>query len=464
MRPWIEAIACAAFCLLAFVGGAFALGEQSDGVLSTRADDHAYLEPIEGLTADQRFRFKRGRVGFFARWVVFPSLAGEWGLGPLFNAEACADCHVNGGRAAPPAGPDEVPVATLARVSIPGKSEHGGPSPDPRYGGQIQTLGLMGVDPRAHGHGERVRPEADVNIRWVEHAFTYPDGTTVSLRAPELEVAALEYGDLSPDAAFGLRHAQPIFGLGLLEAVPDEAILVLEARQAAWDLAGRANRVWNIRAGEHQIGRFGWKANQPTVRQQIETAFHEDIGVTSETFAKENCTAVQMDCLSQPPGNQPELIAQDAANLELWTLALAVPAPRETEAPDVQRGKALFAETGCAACHRMELQTGDHPLLPQLGGRRIEAYTDLLVHDMGPGLCNGMQDYLAGPCDWRTQPLWGLGLAAVVAAEAYLHDGRARTIEEAILWHGGEARKARDRFAGAPKNDRSALLRFLGSL
>ncbi len=464
MRPRIAAIACAALCSLALTGGALALGEQSRGVLTERADERAYLEPVEGLTADQRFRFERGRVGFFARWVVMPSLAGEWGLGPLFNAEACADCHVNGGRAAPPAGPDEVPMATLVRVSIPGKAENGGPRPDPRYGGQIQTLGLMGLDPRAHGHGERVRPEADVNIQWVERAFTYPDGSSVSLRAPKLEVASLEYGELAPEAAFGLRHAQPVFGLGLLEAVPDAAILELEARQADWGLAGRANRVWDIGAAQHRIGRFGWKANQPSIRQQIETAFHQDIGVTSDTFAAENCTAVQRDCLSQPPGNQPELIAQDAANLELWTLALAVPTPRESDAPEVRRGKALFDEIGCAGCHRPELQTGEHPLLPQLGGRRIEAYTDLLVHDMGPGLCNGMQDFLAGPCDWRTQPLWGLGLAAVVAAEAYLHDGRARTIEEAILWHGGEARKARDSFTGASASDRSAVLRFLGSL
>ena len=464
MRNSIAALAAAGLCLLVTAGGVLALGERSKGVLTSRADDQAYLEPIEGLTADQRFRFERGRIGFFARWVVAPSLAGEWGLGPLFNAEACGDCHVNGGRAAPPVGPDEVPMATLARVSIPGTSEHGGPRPDPRYGGQIQTLGLMGVDPRAHGHGERVRPEADVDIRWVEQDFAYPDGAIVSLRAPELEVTALEYGPLSPDAAFGLRHSQPIFGLGLLEAVPEEAILALEARQAEWGLAGRANRVWSIRAGEHQIGRFGWKANQPTIRQQIETAFHQDIGVTSETFGEENCTAVQADCLAQPPGNQPELIAQDAANLELWTLALAVPAPRDSDLPDVQRGKALFSEIGCAACHRPELRTGEHPVLPQLGGQRIEAYTDLLVHDMGPGLCNGMQDYLAGPCDWRTQPLWGLGLAGVVATEAYLHDGRARTMEEAILWHGGEAQKAQEGFANAPASDRAALLRFLKSL
>ncbi len=451
-------------CLSLAAAAALALGEQSTSVETARSDAGAYIEPVAGLSADQAFKFERGRIGFFARWAVFPSLSGEWGLGPLFNAEACSDCHVNGGRGAPPANPDEVPMATLARLSIPGTDATGAPKADPNYGRQIQTLGLMGIDPRAHGHGERVRPEADVNITWEETVFTYPDGSAATLRTPRVSIDALEYGALHPEIQIGLRHAQPIFGLGLLEAVPEATIFDLESRQSGWGLSGRANRVWDMRARALRLGRFGWKANQPSVRQQIETAFHGDIGVTSDLFTEENCTPVQIDCLKQPPGNQPELIAKDSEHLEFWTLALAVPAPRDTEAPDVQRGKALFSEIGCAACHRPQLRTGTHPILPQLGGQRIEAYTDLLIHDMGPGLCNGMQDFLAGPCDWRTQPLWGLGLAGIVAAEAYLHDGRARTIEEAILWHDGEARKAREGFSSAAAGDRSALLRFLKSL
>lgn len=443
---------------------ALALGEQNTGVTTTRVDQGAYLEPIAGLSPNQKFQFERGRIGFFARWVVFPSLGGEWGLGPLFNAEGCGDCHINGGRAPPPAGPEDVPMATIARLSIPGTDETGAPKPDPNYGGQIQTLGLMGVDPRAHGHGERVRPEADVNIIWTETTFTYPDGAVARLRAPQVSIDALEYGALHADVQIGLRHAQPIFGLGLLEAVPEETIRSLEARQAEWGLSGRVNMVWDMRAGGLRLGRFGWKANQPSVRQQIETAFHGDISVTSEFFELENCTPVQADCLAQPPGNQPELIAKDSDHLEFWTLALAAPARRNANNPAVLAGEELFNQIGCAGCHRVELKTGDHPILPLLANQTIAAYTDLLVHDLGKGLCSERTEFEAGPCDWRTQALWGIGLAGTVGTESYLHDGRARTLEEAILWHDGEAEPSRNHFAGLPAKDRVAVMRFLGSL
>ena len=339
------------------------------------------------------------------------------------------------------------------------------PRPHPAYGDQFQNRGLTGEDPRAHGYGERVRPEGAVHIVWHEREVILPDGETVTLRRPEPRFEALRFGPLGPEAQLSLRNAQPIFGLGLLEAVPEESLLAVAERQRARGIEGRPNRVPDHASGKAALGRFGWKANQPSIRQQTAAAFNGDIGVTSSLYPEESCTAVQRDCLAQPPGNVPEVLDQDLDALEFWTLALAVPAQRDADHPEVQRGRDLFARAQCDLCHVPELETGPHTKLPQLAGLTIRPYSDLLLHDMGEGLADGRPDFEAGPRDWRTQPLWGLGLAATVGGQlALLHDGRARSILEAILWHGGEAAAARDAFMAMPKAERDALIRFLESL
>jgi CxxC motif-containing protein (DUF1111 family) len=431
-----------------------------------RADAEAYSEPAPVLTYAQLQRFLRGRHAFNQNWVVFPSLGGDWGLGPTFISDRCTGCHAKAGRGRVPAAPREQLLSVLVRISIPGTGPHGGPCPHPNYGDQIQNQGLMGQDRDATFLGERVPPEADVYVDWEAHSVTLGDGEVVTLRRPRLRVENLHFGPLGPEVTYSLRIAQPVFGLGLLEAVPEETLLGIAQRQQALGYNGRVNRVYDDIHGREAPGRFGWKANQPSIRQQIAAAFLGDLGVTSSLYDKENCPPVQTACAEQPPGNNPELIDQTWDELEFWTLALAVPARREVQEPQVKHGEQLFVQAQCAVCHVPEMKTGVQfaPLM-QLANQTFHAYTDLLLHDMGEELADGRPDFQAGARDWRTQPLWGLGLSRIVNGSTdLLHDGRARNVVEAILWHGGEAARARDAFKAMPKADRDALVRFVESI
>jgi CxxC motif-containing protein (DUF1111 family) len=430
-----------------------------------RADREAYSEPAPVLDYRQRERFLRGRHHFNQKWVVFPSLGGDWGLGPTFIADRCSGCHVGGGRGDTPKSADQQLFSVLVRISIPGQDEHGGPKPHPNYGDQIQNQGLMGQDRDATYLGERVPPEANLYLEWQEAPATFADGEKVMLRKPRLRVEKLNFGPLGPEVMYSLRIALPTFGLGLLEAVSEADILAIAERQKSQGVNGRPNYVWDAIGKRTALGRFGWKSNQPSIKQQIAAAAHGDLGVTSPLYDKENCPPVQVACAYQPPGNQPELIELNWDELEFWTLALAVPARRNVGDADFRSGERLFAEAKCAVCHVPEMQAGVLPGLPQIEGQVFHPYTDLLVHDMGEELADGRPDFKAGSRDWRTPPLWGLGLSQTVnGSTAMLHDGRARNPTEAILWHGGEAESAREAFRNMPKADREALLKFLSSI
>jgi CxxC motif-containing protein (DUF1111 family) len=323
----------------------------------------------------------------------------------------------------------------------------------------------MGQDKDATYLGERVPQEAYLYIDWQETPATFADGEKVMLRKPQLRMEKLKFGPLGPEVMYSLRIALPTFGLGLLEAVSEADILAIAERQKAQGVNGRPNYVWDAIGKRVALGRFGWKSNQPSIRQQIAAAFHGDIGVTSPIFEKENCPPVQEDCAYQPPGNQPELVDPNWDELEFWTHTLAVPARRDVDTPGYKRGERLFVEAQCAVCHVAEMKAGVLPGLSQIRGQVFHAYTDLLVHDMGQELADGRPDFKAGPRDWRTPPLWGLGLSETVnGSTAMLHDGRARNATEAILWHGGEAKAAREAFRNMPKADREALLKFLSSI
>lgn len=468
---WLLGGAC---CLGLTAIGWFAGAEVADLEAAARSggaftvplnNEEAYSSPAPVLTYKQLERFMRGRVAFNARWVVAPSLAGEWGLGPVFIAESCAECHVKAGRGRPPESPDEQLFSVLVRLSIPGEDEHHGPKPHPNYGDQLQNSGLEGKDPRHHLLGKRVPPEGAAYVDWEERVETLGDGETVRLRVPKLRIQDLNFGPLGPEVMTSLRMAQPVFGLGLLEAVPEQTLLEIARKQAAVGVNGRPNHVWDMVNKRITVGRFGWKANQPSVKQQIVSAFHGDLGATSSLIPYENCMPVQTACRAQPPGNNPEVIDEDLDNLVFWTQGLAVPARRDVNDPVVRRGEQLFGEARCAVCHVAGMTTGEFPLLPQLSNQTFHAYTDLLLHDMGDGLADGRPDFKAGPRDWRTQPLWGIGLSAKVnGSTAMLHDGRARNFTEAIVWHDGEATASREAFRAMPRSDREALLRFLGSL
>jgi CxxC motif-containing protein (DUF1111 family) len=322
----------------------------------------------------------------------------------------------------------------------------------PGFGGQLNDASLFGV-----------APEARVSTTWTEQAGAFADGTPYSLRSP-MHTLTDEYLPLPAGTMVSARVALPVFGRGLLEAIPEAAILALadDADADGDGISGRANRVFDFERGEEPLGRFGWKANQPTLEQQAGAAYRNDMGVTNPIFPTESAAGQsQADGLD----DDPELDLDTVRAAAFYTKTLAVPARRDVDDPVVRRGQALFESARCAACHVPTLHTGDFPEEPALSRQTIHPYTDLLLHDMGEGLADHRPDFLASGSEWRTPPLWGLGLTEVVQGEVFLlHDGRARSLLEAILWHGGEAETSRERVRTMSAEDRDALLAFLESL
>lgn len=443
-RPRLLAAAALAVTLVP------ALGVADAGFVVARSDARAFAQPASGLVPEAMAVFERGQAMFEQRWAVFPSFLGAWGLGPTFVGDRCGACHINAGRGLPPKDADEAPLGLVIRLSVPGVEPGAPPRPHPHYGEQIQNQGLR---------------EAEVFVDWQERSITYPDGDTESLRRPVLRWEALHFGPLGDDTMVSLRVAPALAGLGLLEAVPSSTLERMAAQQRASGLDGRLNLMPGASAQTRTPGRFGWKASQPDLPRQIAAAFAEDLGVTSSLLPERNCPPVQAECQRPHPGREPELLDRELEDLVSWARMLAVPQPRHRDAQAAAHGSALFEKAGCAACHVPELQTGDMPALPSLSRRTLRAYTDLLLHDMGEGLADGRPDHSAGARDWRTPALWGLGLAVTVSGRmALLHDGRARSVSEAILWHGGAATAAREAFRNLPRAEREALVRFVDAL
>ena len=405
----------------------------------------------------ERPDFFTGNALFNRNWVTAPSsTTGSDGLGPIFNAASCSACHFKDGRGRPPETPGAQFESLLVRLSIPGDNATEGTVAEPRYGRQLGHRAILGV-----------APEGTPRLEFDERPGTYGDGTPYSLRVPRLVIEDLAYGPLAPETLTSVRVAQAMFGLGLIQAI-DEATLVARADPDDADgdgVSGRPNRVWDVRRQEAVIGRFGWKANAPTIEQQGAGAFLGDIGITSSLFLDQDCTAVETDCADAPTGGEPEI---DKLKLDLVTFyvtLLAVPARRALDDPIVRHGEALFAAAGCASCHVATVVTGELPGFPAVSHQTIHPYTDVLLHDMGPDLADGRPDFLASGSEWRTPPLWGIGLLPTVSDHTLLlHDGRARGFAEAILWHGGEGEAAREAFRTMSAEDRAALVRFLESL
>lgn len=451
-RPWLACAMAATMVptLATQTAGGRGTGDQPAPVVSGDADTRlAYDTPTSGIAPVDRDRFARGRTSMLQRWVVAPSPFGLWGRGPTSNGEACTDCHAGNGRGRPPESPDEPTTSAILRLSVPGTDPTGGPLPHPVYGTQLQSQGILGEVPA----------EGQVTVAWRERPFQYPDGDTASLREPEIRLRALAFGPLGPETRFSLRVAPPLIGLGLLEAIPDAEL----GERAHGD--GRPNRVPDLASGKMKVGRFGWKASQPDILHQVAGAFHEDLGITSYLHPDENCPGPQRECTLSPSAGRPEIARPALEALAFYLRNLAAPDRRNRFDIRVLRGESLFAAAGCVQCHTPEWTLGNDAPSAGGAGQVIRPYTDLLLHNMGPGLGDGRQDYAAGPADWRTPPLWGLGLSAKVNGNGrLLHDGRARSPEEAILWHGGEAEPARARFIAMNRIDRDAVLRFLSSL
>ncbi len=408
---------------------------------------HAFSLPILGISREDRRAFSVGNSFFRDNWVVAPaSAAGRDGLGPLFNANSCSACHPDDGRGRPPLTMGELGLGAVLFVSP--RDADG--APHPVYGAQIQDQAIPGV-----------APEAALALDERIERGGYPDGSGYELArlVPRLEHPA--YGPLGA-LRMSLRIGPQLIGGGLLEAVDDTTILAL-ADPDDRDGDGISGRAHIVSPSVPRVGRFGWKASQPTLDAQVMAALAADMGITNPAHPREIPTDAQ--AIDAPSGGEPEADSHKVARIAHYCRVLAVPAQRGAGTPEVERGRSLFADAGCAKCHVPTLRSGESSPIELLRGVEFHAYTDLLLHDMGEGLADDRRDGDANGREWRTPPLWGIGLIETVNGHTrLLHDGRARSIEEAVLWHGGEAQQARDRFTAMTAADRAALIAFLKSL
>lgn len=445
--------------------------ENSAGAATVRprANADAFSQPLDNLGFEDELTFRVGNGLFRRLWVTAPAstLASD-GLGPLYNARSCQRCHLKDGRGHPPEGSDDSAVSMFLRISIPGGpvsdiADYIATQGDPTYGTQLQDFSLP-------GHAA----EYALEIEYEEITVALSGGEIATLRAPTYTAANLGYGPLHPNAMFSPRVANQMIGLGLIEAIPVEDI-VANADPDDLDgdgISGRPQIFWSLQYDQPMLGRFGHKAGIPTIREQSAAAFAGDIGISSTLHPNGwgECTAAQIACVSAPHGDDAEQGGLEIDDIGLglvtfYSQNLAVPARRNVGDPEVLRGREVFHAAQCAACHTPSFVTHRQEGDPATSFQLIWPYTDVLLHDMGDGLADNRPEGRATGREWRTAPLWGIGLTETVSGHTYfLHDGRARNLLEAILWHGGEARSSRDAVIAMPSTDRDALLTFLESL
>ena len=416
------------------------------------ATSHAFSTPAPNLSAEGLDEHLAGDREFEAVFVTVPAEVNP-GLGPVYNNISCINCHARDGRGRAPTSGEKF-TSMLFRVSLPNPDGDGtgAPVPVPGFGTQLNNRAIYGVS-----------PEGGVRINYTEGQITANDGTIVHLRTPRYALID-PYQPLPDEFELSPRVAPAVIGLGLLEAVPEATILALadEADENDDGISGKANFVWDVQKNGLSLGRFGWKANQPTLLQQVAFAYNDDMGVTTSLLPRENSNG---QAQHDGRNDDPELSDDILEAVTFYVQTLAVPARRDLDDPVVQRGEELFEVAGCSGCHVPTLRTGVLPDVPAVSNQTIHPYTDLLLHDMGPGLADNRPDFLADGYEWRTAPLWGIGLIKTVNGHTnLLHDGRARGILEAILWHGGEADASREAVQGMSTSERDALIAFLESL
>ncbi|MAU19839.1 MAG: thiol oxidoreductase [Martelella sp.] len=451
---------------------AFEIMQGGAATSTANVNRDSFSHSSTNITFAEEETFKLGNALFRKFWVSSPSSTqASDGLGPLFNARSCQSCHLKDGRGHPPEG-DSDATSMFLRLARPARTPEEQARidnyetinfPDEVYGGQLQDFAVPGLS-----------AEGRMTIDYREEDVTLGDGSTVSLRHPTYGVADLAYGPLGEDTTLSPRIANPMIGLGLVQAIePADILAHADPDDADGDgVSGRPNIVSDTVTGEVKLGRFGWKAQNATIHDQSVGAMSGDIGVSSPDAPNPygDCSEAEAACLAMPTGVQPRLGDTEAPDpvMELITFYaenLAVPARRDVDDPEVLRGKQVFYEAGCTACHAPKFVTSREAENPAHRFQLIWPYSDFLLHDMGEGLADGQQVAMANGREWRTAPLWGNGLTEVVNDHSFfLHDGRARNRTEAILWHGGEAQTARDNFANAAKEDRDALIKFLESL
>ncbi len=411
---------------------------------------------IQGLSTLETALFGTGNSLFSQSWVSSPaSTTARDGLGPTFNARACANCHFEDGRGTPLINGVNS-SGFLMRISLPGQDSFGNPNPVPGYGNQIQDRAINPTIPY----------ESKVIVNYETISGNYPDGTAYELRKPIYTFTDTQFGSLA-GVETSPRVGTQTIGMGLISALPDSEILkfVDEFDSDGDGISGRANYVWNIEAASATLGKYGWKANAPTLEQQVAGAFHGDMGLTSPLFMENNCPSPQQDCMDAPNGGEPEVTESQLRRVVFYQAALAPPNRRNFRDEDVLQGKVLFNDLNCIGCHAIDQTTGTSDITNLLSNITIRPYSDFLLHDMGEALADNRPDFLATGSEWRTQPLWGIGLIQSVNGHTFLlHDGRARNIEEAILWHGGEAENSKQDFMNLSAEKRQQVIDFVNSL
>lgn len=409
-----------------------------------------FQQPAANLSSTEISRHFDSDGVFGAKFVTAPSTINS-GLGPLFNQNSCESCHLGNGRSPFPHNSTDL-KGLLFRISLSGSiGLHGEHLPVPDFGNQIQNKATFGV-----------LPEAQLSIQEIDEVVSYIDGTQITLKRP-IFTFVNPYMSIPSNIQVSPRIAPPVIGLGLLEAITEADIIALaDENDVDGDgISGKPNYVWDVRQQLTTLGRFGWKAAQPNLYQQNAAAYSGDMGVTSPIFVLENCAGqIQDDGLS----DDAEVDDETVKLATFYTQSLAVPQRRNYEDPDVIKGKALFKDLKCATCHHPKFVTGQHEH-GFLSYQTIFPYTDMLLHDMGSRLADNRPDFAASGTEWRTPPLWGIGLTQMVGGHTdFLHDGRAHSLEEAILWHGGEAENSKETFRALSKKDRDAVIAFLNSL
>ncbi len=438
---------------------------------SQPVDRQALQHPLPTLTIEERMSFQLGKSLFNKIWVSSPSsTTASDGLGPLFNARNCSSCHINNGRGQP-AVDESIPknnLSSVMRLSIPAsnnsqrellRSGRVASIDEPTYGAQLQDMSISGVP-----------AEGLFSTRYTTQLFTFPDGEVVELQKPDYQFHKLNYGELSSKTQHSLRIAPPIIGLGLLEQIADQQI---EALADPFDLnkdgiSGKPNYVWNLETQTKDLGRFGWKAKHPSLAQQNSQALSQDIGLSSHLFPAGygGCTEQQTACRKAPDGNREQHDNVEVSNdmlhfINFYTQSLAITPARNQDSPAFKRGEKLFHQSGCAQCHTPSFTLD----IPNAQPVTLSPYSDLLLHDMGEGLADSVVEFLASGSEWRTPPLWSIGLTQLINPQArFLHDGRARNLTEAILWHAGEADTAKEKFIHLDQQQRRDLILFLESI
>lgn len=449
----------------------FEVKQGGAGTSTKKVNGDIFSHFSENITFEEEQNFKLGNALFRKLWVSSPSSTqASDGLGPLFNARACQSCHIKDGRGHPPEGDTDATSMFLRLAKAPAndlevqelKDFVRTTFPDPTYGGQLQDLAVPGL-----------AGEGQMKITYEDVIETFADGGTITLRKPSYEAGNLNYGPLDPNTTISPRVTPQMIGLGLLEAI-HESDIVSNADPYDQDGDGVSGKYQVIGdgSGNQVLARFGWKAEMPNIRLQSAGAFAGDIGISSpdKPYNQGDCTDTQVQCMAMPHGEQARLGIGEAPEevlslVTFYSQNLAVPARRNSEDKNVLSGKKHFYDLGCASCHRPKYVTSRSAENKAHQFQLIWPYTDMLLHDMGEGLADGQQVGLANGQEWRTPPLWGIGLTETVSDHTFfLHDGRARNLTEAIVWHGGEAETSKNSFMELDKSERDNLIDFLESL